>query len=115
MPGISGRFAQVSGLCFTYDIGAAAGSRVLGAVWQAEDGTCTGPVVDLTSAATYSLATNDFLASGGDGYPDFSSRMVTLDFMDKVVTDYIGINTPIHPTIQGRIDCTGSACPVVTP
>ncbi|MCZ6644296.1 MAG: 5'-nucleotidase C-terminal domain-containing protein, partial [Gammaproteobacteria bacterium] len=37
MPGASGRFAQVSGLCFTYDIDAAAGSRVTGAVRQAGD------------------------------------------------------------------------------
>ena len=29
MPAANGRFPQVSGLCFTYDIAAAAGSRVL--------------------------------------------------------------------------------------
>ena len=28
MPGANGRFPQVSGLCFSYDISAAAGSRV---------------------------------------------------------------------------------------
>ena len=32
MPAVDGRFPQVSGLCFTYDIAAAAGSRVTGAV-----------------------------------------------------------------------------------
>ena len=35
MPAVDGRFPQVSGLCFTYDIAAAAGSRVTGAVRQA--------------------------------------------------------------------------------
>ncbi len=35
MPSANGRFPQVSGLCFTYDIEAAAGSRVLSAVRQA--------------------------------------------------------------------------------
>ncbi|HBY93805.1 MAG TPA: hypothetical protein DEP84_07510, partial [Chloroflexi bacterium] len=45
MPAVSGRFAQVSGLCFTYDISAPAGSRVTGAVRQAADGSCTGAAV----------------------------------------------------------------------
>ena len=46
MPGANGRFPQVSGLCFTYDIDAAVGSRIQGAVRQAADGTCTGAPVD---------------------------------------------------------------------
>ncbi|MCH7766710.1 MAG: 5'-nucleotidase C-terminal domain-containing protein [Acidobacteria bacterium] len=113
MPGISGRFAQVSGLCFSYDIDAAAGSRVTGAVRQAADGSCTGAVVDLTVASNYTLAENDFMASGGDGYPNFSARAVSRDFMDKVVADSIAASTLITPTIQGRIDCTSStsSCP----
>ena len=69
-------------------------------------------MVDLTVASNYTLAENDFMASGGDGYPNFSSRAVSRDFMDKVVADYIAANTPITPTIQGRIDCTGASCPV---
>jgi 2',3'-cyclic-nucleotide 2'-phosphodiesterase (5'-nucleotidase family) len=118
MPGANGRFPQVAGLCFTYDISAPAGNRVTGAVRQAEDGSCTGAPVDLTSATSYSLATNDFMASGGDGYPVFISRAVTRDIMDQVLADYIVANTPISPAIQGRIVCTTSgatACPVVTP
>lgn len=115
MPGISGRFAQVSGLCFTYDIDASVGSRVTGAVRQAADGSCTGATVDLTAASTFTLAENDFMVNGGDGYPDFSSRAVTFDFMDKEVADHIAANSPITPTIQGRITCSGSVCPVTLP
>jgi 2',3'-cyclic-nucleotide 2'-phosphodiesterase (5'-nucleotidase family) len=118
MPGANGRFAQVSGLCFTYDISEPAGSRVTGAVRQASDGSCTGAAVDLTDASAYTLAINDFMASGGDGYPDFFSRSTTRDIMDQVLADYIAANTPISPSIQGRIVCTTSgatACPVVTP
>jgi 2',3'-cyclic-nucleotide 2'-phosphodiesterase (5'-nucleotidase family) len=117
MPGISGRFAQVSGLCFSYDIDAAAGSRVTGAVRQAAGGSCTGAAVDLTVASNYTLAENDFMASGGDGYPNFSARAVSRDFMDKVVADYIAANSPISPAIQGRIDCTSStsSCPLLIP
>ncbi len=115
MPAANGRFPQVSGLCFTYDVTAPAGSRVTGAVRQAADGSCTGAPVDLTAAASYSLAENDFMASGGDGYPNFFSRAVSRDFMDKVVADYVGANSPIAPAIQGRIVCTGAGCPVPLP
>jgi 2',3'-cyclic-nucleotide 2'-phosphodiesterase (5'-nucleotidase family) len=118
MPSVDGRFAQVSGLCFTYDISAAVGSRVTGAVYQANDGSCTGAPVDLTASSTYSIATNDFTASGGDGYPNFASRMVTREIMEQVLADYVAGNSPLSPSIQGRIVCTTSgatACPVVTP
>ena len=118
MPGASGRFPQVSGLCFTYDISAPAGSRVTGAVRQAADGSCTGAAVDLTAASTYTIAENDFMASGGDGYPVFTSRATTRDIMDQVLADHVTAQSPLSPAIQGRITCTTSgatACPVVTP
>ena len=118
MPAADGRFAQVSGLCFTYDISAPIGSRVQSAVRQAEDGSCTGDPVDLTENSSFTVATNDFVASGGDEYPDVSSLMVTRAVMDQDVADYISANTPISPAIEGRIECvtTGTpACPVVSP
>ena len=40
------------------------------AVRQAADGSCTGAAVDLTAASTYTIAENDFMATGGDGYPN---------------------------------------------
>lgn len=118
MPGVDGRFPQVSGLCFSYDISAAAGSRVLSAVRQAGDGSCTGSPVDLTAAATYTIAENDFMANGGDGYPNFASRMVTREIMDQVLADYITAAGTIDPSIQGRVACAtagATACPIVTP
>lgn len=121
MPSANGRFPQVSGLCFTYEITAPAGSRVTGAVRQAPDGTCTGAAIDLTAASSYEIAENDFMSSGGDFYPNFFARSTTQEIMDQVVADYITANTPISPTIQGRITCTdanGAAapnCPVVIP
>jgi 2',3'-cyclic-nucleotide 2'-phosphodiesterase (5'-nucleotidase family) len=118
MPGADGRFAQVSGLCFTYDISATAGSRVLGAVRQAADGSCTGAAIDLTAASSYSVATNDFVASGGDGYPNVAPRMVTRNLMANDVADWLAAAVTIDPSIQGRITCTTSGatpCPVVTP
>ena len=118
MPGVNGRFPEVSGLCFTYNISAPAGSRVTSVVRQAADGSCTGAPVDLTTASTYTITENDFMANGGDGYPNFASRMVTREIMDEVLADYVAANSPLSPSIQGRIVCTttgATPCPVVTP
>ena len=115
MPGAEGRFPQVSGLCFTYDITRPAGSRVVSAVRSNPDGTCSTNPIDLTAGATYTLAENDFMASGGDRYPNFSSRVTTREIMDQVVADYLTANNPISPAVQGRIKCVGAACPPVTP
>ena len=108
---LAGAFPQVSGICFGYDIAAAPGSRVTSVVRQAEDGSCTTEALDLTESSTYLLATNDFVAAGGDGYPDLSGRATTREVMDEVVANYISDAGTISPAIQGRIACTGDACP----
>jgi len=118
MPAENGRFPQVSGLCFRYDVQQPAGSRVTQALRQAANGSCAGAPVDLTAAGgPYSLLENDFMANGGDGYPNFSARIATLDIMEQVLADYVTANSPLAPTLQGRITCTDSdpatapACP----
>lgn len=120
MPGINGRFGQVAGVCFTYDIAAAAGSRVTGA-FQEVDGVCTAAPVDLSGAASYTVAMNDFMAFGGDFYPNFALRQVSDGTtLEQTLADYVGANAPVNPTIHGRIVCTdtnGAAapnCPPVT-
>jgi 2',3'-cyclic-nucleotide 2'-phosphodiesterase (5'-nucleotidase family) len=125
MPSVDGRFPQVSGLCFTYDIASPAGSRVTGAVLANPDGTCSATPVDLTAASTYKIAENDFMASGGDGYPAFTSRMTTQDIMDQVTADYITASSPLNPFVlaapNGRINCadsngtTAPNCPTLVP
>ncbi|GLZ28719.1 hypothetical protein Lesp02_09090 [Lentzea sp. NBRC 105346] len=118
MPAVAGRFPEVSGLCFTYDISAPAGSRVVSAVRSAADGSCTGAPVDLTAGSTYTLAENDFMSTGGDGYPNFASRVTTREIMDQVLADHVAATTPVSPAITGRITCTTSGatpCPVVVP
>ncbi|MBA3450238.1 MAG: 5'-nucleotidase C-terminal domain-containing protein, partial [Chloroflexia bacterium] len=118
MPEASGAFPQVSGLCFTYDLGAEPGSRVAGAVRQAADGSCTDEAIDLTDAATYSIATNDFTASGGDGYPDLFARANSRDILAADVSQYVAGESPLSlpgepldPRIEGRIVCEGEGCP----
>jgi 2',3'-cyclic-nucleotide 2'-phosphodiesterase (5'-nucleotidase family) len=112
MPGVDGRFPQVSGLCFTYNIDAAAGSRVTSMVRQAADGSCTGAAIEVTT--TYTLTINDFMAEGGDGYPAVISKSTTRNLMEADVAGYVTSHSPLGPSIQGRITCTGATCPVIT-
>jgi 2',3'-cyclic-nucleotide 2'-phosphodiesterase (5'-nucleotidase family) len=112
MPAANGRFPQVSGLCFTYDIALPAMSRVTSAVRADAAGNCTATPVDLTAASSYEIAENDFMASGGDFYPNFSSRAASQEIMDQVLADHVTANSPLSPTVKafpnGRINCADS-------
>ncbi len=61
-----GRFPQVSGLIFTYDRNGQKGSRV-------KDVFVAGK--SLEPGKVYTVATNDFLAAGGDGYKAFGDSV----------------------------------------
>jgi 2',3'-cyclic-nucleotide 2'-phosphodiesterase (5'-nucleotidase family) len=122
----AGRFPQVSGLCFTYNIAASAGNRVVGATPQNPDGTCAAsPNLLAEPSRVLSVAINDFMATGGDGYPSSYPGGATSngDVIADVVEDYVAAapSSTISPSIQGRIACTdtnGSSlpnCPVVSP
>ena len=124
MPAANGRFPQVSGLCFTYNIEAAVGSRVTGAVRQAADGTCTVTAVGFGSGDSYRIATNDFMAFGGDGYPNLVPQLDTpspINTMDERLMTYLAGAGTISPAIQGRIKCVdpnpgvGNDCPAGSP
>jgi 5'-nucleotidase / UDP-sugar diphosphatase len=72
---VNGRFAQISGMQVTYDTNRAVGSRVFRVVLA--DGTVlidNGVVVN--GSRTFSLATIDFTANGGDGYPFAAAGIV---------------------------------------
>jgi 2',3'-cyclic-nucleotide 2'-phosphodiesterase (5'-nucleotidase family) len=110
-PTNQGRFPQVSGLCFTYDVAAAANNRVTSAVLANVDGTCSATPVVLTAANSYKVAINDFMAAGGDGYPAVNSKpdYATQDIMDQVLADYVTAKSPLSPFVvgppNGRINC----------
>jgi len=93
----AGRFPQVSGLSFTFDPTKPVGSRVVN-VWVGS--------VPLDETAVYRLATNDFLAAGGDGYTvltqgtNYVSTGTTL--MDYMV-NYLKAFSPVSPAVEGRI------------
>jgi len=95
----AGRFPQVSGLVVEADFKQPKGSRVLSV-------NVNGKPLD--KAATYTLATNDFMAAGGDGYAMFKSAKNLIDPMGakllaSAVIDYITAKKDIAPVVDGRI------------
>jgi 2',3'-cyclic-nucleotide 2'-phosphodiesterase (5'-nucleotidase family) len=124
-PSAQGRFPQVSGLCFTWSPNLASLSRVTSVVYADAAGNCTTTAVDLTAASSYLIVENDFTATGGDGYPNFGSRMTTQEILEEITADYVSAHSPINPVVKaapdGRINCvdTNGAdlpnCPTLIP
>lgn len=95
----AGRFPQVSGLVITVDLTKAAGARV-------QTVTVNGKALD--PAATYKVATNDYMIGGGDGYTAFAKGKVLVDpsaahLMASDVIDYITAKKTVDVKVDGRI------------
>jgi 2',3'-cyclic-nucleotide 2'-phosphodiesterase (5'-nucleotidase family) len=95
----AGRFAQVSGMAYTYDAARPAGSRIV----RVEIG---GAALD--PARTYRLAANDYIFGGGDGYAALSKGLALIDpsgakLMASQVMDWISAKGEVAPTVEGRI------------
>jgi 2',3'-cyclic-nucleotide 2'-phosphodiesterase (5'-nucleotidase family) len=93
-----GGFPQVSGMSFTFDPAAAAGRRLREVKVGAED---------LAEDRVYTVATNDFVAAGGDGYTVFEGREpVFIDssrYLRELLADYWRERGEISRGVEGRI------------
>ncbi len=94
-----GAFPQVSGLTFSFDARRPTGSRVV-------DVTVGDKSLD--EAAVYTLATNDFLARGGDGYAVFESAERLIPARDGTllaarVIEHVTAAGTVSPVLEGRI------------
>jgi len=94
-----GRFPQVSGLAVTYNPGRLPGQRVV-------EVTVGGAPLD--EGKIYTLATNDYLAGGGDGYTVFEAATSLIDpadatLMASQVIDHIEDAGTVAPKVEGRI------------
>ena len=117
-PELNGKFPQVSGIRYTFDGSKPAGERIVSVTLA--DGT----PLDLN--AWYTLACNDFMCGGGDGYtmlnvfnPDDGNehnsetaaqdlpgcRLVyrTNDYYRTVISQYIQEQGTVAPAVEGRI------------
>ena len=82
----SGGFLQISGAKVYYDTNLVAGKRVLAV--QVKN-RATGLYEKLDLAKIYYLATNDFLAAGGDGYTMLGGAREEGPSMDAAFEDYL--------------------------
>jgi 2',3'-cyclic-nucleotide 2'-phosphodiesterase (5'-nucleotidase family) len=95
----AGRFPQVSGLSVEADFTRPKGSRVVAVTIGAKP---------LDKSATYTLATNDFMQGGGDGYAMFKTAKVLIGALNarllaSDVIDYIAARKEVAPAVEGRI------------
>jgi 2',3'-cyclic-nucleotide 2'-phosphodiesterase (5'-nucleotidase family) len=99
LPNASGRFPQVSGLVVEADLQQPPGSRIT---------SINVGNAPLDETRTYRIATNDFLARGGDGYTMFVDAAPTLADSDappvagEVITYIKSIGT-LSTGVEGRI------------
>ncbi|MCA1492028.1 bifunctional metallophosphatase/5'-nucleotidase [Sinorhizobium alkalisoli] len=97
-----GRFPQVAGLKIAFDASKPAGSRLVSV--ETKDGE---NFVPLAPEKTYSLASNNFMRAGGDGYSVFKTRGENAyDYgpgLETVLADYLAAHQPFTPYTDGRI------------
>ena len=95
----AGRFPHVGGMAVRYDPTQEPGNRV---VEVSRDGQ------PIDRSATYTLAVNDYVAGGGDGYSMFPGKRRVVDenaaiLMTVQVFDYISRHGEVSPMVDGRL------------
>jgi 5'-nucleotidase len=95
-PETLGAFPHIAGMNVVFDPSQEAGSRVV-------EVTIGGEELDME--ATYSLATNDFLAAGGDDYTMFGGKELTALYpgLDEILVEYIREYGTEGSPVEGRI------------
>ncbi|KIN73620.1 bifunctional metallophosphatase/5'-nucleotidase [Sulfitobacter guttiformis] len=93
----AGRFLQVAGMSYAFDVTAAVGSRV-------SDVMIAGAPIDLEKV--YGVVSNDYVRNGGDGFAMFKMAENAYDFgpdLADVTAQYLAANAPYKPYTDGRI------------
>jgi 5'-nucleotidase len=95
-PELKGAFTHVANVKYQIDVEKPAGSRIMNIMING---------VPLDMNATYEVATNDFIAAGGDGYTMFDGKkeLMLLGGMDEILMDYIEANGTEGAMVEGRI------------
>lgn len=106
--GLAGRFAQVSGLRYTYNPTLEPGSRIVSAEVLNEDGSYSA----VDPEVIYSVVSNNFMRQGGDFYTVLAENAINpYDFGRtdwEVLADYVSEMGEISPVIEGRITIEGA-------
>lgn len=96
---VAGRFPQISGMTVEADLEKPPGERVVSVTVGSEP---------IDPKKTYTVATNDYMASGGDGYASFIGAKNLIDkagavLMATQVIDYVAAKGTVSPKVEGRI------------
>lgn len=105
----AGRFPQVGGLRFAYNPSLPAKSRIIKV-----EVLVGGKYEMLDPNKTYRLVTNNFMATGGDGYSVFTQGKKVYNsglLMADALADYIKLNSPVNPKVEGRIATSTALLP----
>ena len=96
LPAAVGSFPHVSGVTFTIDMNNEEGSRI-------EAVMINGVAIDVN--AVYSVATNDFMAAGGDGFEALGNADTTGEFMGlhEALESMFTVGTDVVVPIDVRI------------
>ncbi|MDH5799037.1 MAG: 5'-nucleotidase C-terminal domain-containing protein, partial [Paracoccaceae bacterium] len=94
---VAGRFPQVAGMTFAFDVSQPVGSRI-------SDVKVGGAPLDPNKV--YGVVSNNFIRGGGDGYRMFRDAMNVYDYgpdLADVLAEYMAANAPVEPYLDGRI------------
>ena len=99
---VKGRFPQVAGLKFTWDPTVAANEGRIQEVMVMKD----GDYAPIDPAATYAVATNNYVRNGGDGYKMFKDAEKAYDYgpdLADVTAEFMAAQGDYKPYTDGRI------------
>lgn len=98
----AGRFPQVAGMRYAWDVNSAPGSRIKAVEVKSGDGWQA-----LDMDATYKVVTNNYMRGGGDGYKVFASKgQNAYDYgpgLEVIAANFIKANSPYTPVLRGNI------------
>lgn len=97
----AGRFPQVAGLKYTFDVSQPAGSRISEVMVMKGDAW-----MPIEADTVYGVVSNNYVRNGGDGYKMFRDAMNAYDFgpdLADVTAEYMAAMGPVSPVVDGRI------------
>ena len=107
-PETAAQYPQISGIKATFDSSKEAGSRIVSVTMA--DGTALDP------EKTYVVATNDFMAAGGDDYTMLGVKAGYMEYgsLDDALIDYIASGVDIAAIKLGAMVDVAGQTPVAT-
>lgn len=106
-PETAGHFPHISGINFVFDETKESGNRIIGI-------TINGKPIEMDKS--YVVATNDFMAVGGDEYPNFINAPTINEYrsLEEALESYITKIGVVNYFIEGRIKRGKNTVPTIT-